>query len=110
MKIGNLLRLHLNIRRELPISKASRMYTGELHVKGIVHIFSLSLKSHINLRILTSGPQVQGCKPVLVTFESFKVGHQKKLKEKVHKKMKNKILKFKKSKEIGPRQNHAHEP
>jgi len=45
IKIGNLLRLHLNIRRELPISKASRMYTG---------------------------PQVQGCKPVLVTFESFK--------------------------------------
>merc|ERR1711971_296565 len=28
IKIGNLLRLHLNIRRELPISKASRMYTG----------------------------------------------------------------------------------
>ena len=33
IKIANLLRLHLNIRRELPISKASRMYTGKSLVK-----------------------------------------------------------------------------
>ena len=30
IKIANLLRLHLNMRREIPISKASRMLTGKL--------------------------------------------------------------------------------
>ena len=56
IKISNLLRLHMNIRREVPISKASRMYTGR------------------STGELTTcpGPHVQGCRPVLVTFECFK--------------------------------------
>ena len=42
----------------MPISKASRMYTGT--------------KKEKESGYLVAGPQVQGCRPVLVTFESFK--------------------------------------
>ena len=44
----------MNMRREVPISKASRMYTGDPGTPP------------------RPGPHVQGCRPVLVTFESFK--------------------------------------
>ncbi|XP_023322484.1 uncharacterized protein LOC111696926 [Eurytemora carolleeae] len=44
-KIVSLLKQDLNIRRDLPIVKATRIYTG---------------------------PEVQGTRPVLVTFENFK--------------------------------------
>ncbi len=41
----SVFRDHLGIRREIPVSKASRVFTG---------------------------PEVRGCRPVLVAFESFK--------------------------------------
>lgn len=44
-KITTLIKAHVSIKRELPIMKASRVY---------------------------SGPEVRGTRPVLVTFESFK--------------------------------------
>ena len=44
-KITSLIKAHVSIKRELPIMKASRVY---------------------------SGPEVRGTRPVLVTFESFK--------------------------------------
>ncbi|TRY80886.1 hypothetical protein TCAL_04708 [Tigriopus californicus] len=43
--LANLLRDHLNIRREVPIQRATRIHTG---------------------------PEVRGCRPCLVTFETFK--------------------------------------
>jgi len=44
-KVASLIKTHVSIKRELPITKASRVY---------------------------SGPEVRGTRPVLVTFESFK--------------------------------------
>ena len=44
-KIATLIKAHVSIKRELPIMKASRVY---------------------------SGPEVRGTRPVLVTFETFK--------------------------------------
>ena len=44
-KITSLIKAHVSIKREMPITKASRVY---------------------------SGPEVRGTRPVLVTFESFK--------------------------------------
>ena len=44
-KISSLIKAHISIKREMPITKASRVY---------------------------SGPEVRGTRPVLVTFESFK--------------------------------------
>merc|ERR1719277_2791285 len=43
--LSDILRDHLNIRREVPIARATRIHTG---------------------------PEVRGCRPVLVTFETFK--------------------------------------
>ena len=40
-----MIKAHISIKREMPITKASRVY---------------------------SGPEVRGTRPVLVTFESFK--------------------------------------
>ena len=62
IKISNLLRLHLNIRREIPISKASRMLTGRYLIRFVSSFFTNQ----------PSGPHVHGCRPTLVTFESFK--------------------------------------
>jgi len=45
VRISNIFRDNLNIRRDVPVLKASRVHTG---------------------------PEVRGCRPVLVTFETFK--------------------------------------
>lgn len=45
IRITNIFRDHLNIRRDVPITRAARVHTG---------------------------PEVRGCRPVLVTFETFK--------------------------------------
>ena len=44
-RIANIFRDHLNIRRDIPVQRATRVHTG---------------------------PEVRGCRPVLVTFETFK--------------------------------------
>ena len=44
-RIANIFRDHLNIRRDIPVQRATRIHTG---------------------------PEVRGCRPVLVTFETFK--------------------------------------
>jgi len=45
VRITNIFRDNLNIRRDVPVTKATRVHTG---------------------------PEVRGCRPVLVTFETFK--------------------------------------
>ena len=60
-KIANLLKLRLNIRREIPILRASRMLTGSVFVR-----IQNSFYVH------SPGPRVHGCRPALVTFETFK--------------------------------------
>merc|ERR1719323_1782594 len=44
-RIANIFRDHLNIRRDIPVQRATRIHTG---------------------------PEVRGCRPVLVTFETVK--------------------------------------
>ena len=44
-RIVNVFRDNLNIRRDVPVTRANRIHTG---------------------------PEVRGCRPVLVTFETFK--------------------------------------
>ena len=44
-KVKDLLRAHLKVARDVGVQSVSRLYTG---------------------------PEVQGCRPVLVTFENFK--------------------------------------
>ena len=62
IKISNLLKMRLNMRREIPVAKASRMMTGKKR-------FGISVEKNC---FTVAGPLVQGCRPVLVTFESFK--------------------------------------
>lgn len=61
--VNNLLRDNLNIRREIPVSKANRIYTGTIFYTGKLGV--------IKFRCFL-GPEVRGVRPVLVSFESFK--------------------------------------
>ena len=61
LKVSNLIKAHVSIKRELPISKASRVYSGR----------SQWSNNFVDQEYI-SGPEVRGTRPVLVTFESFK--------------------------------------
>ena len=70
--LSDILRDHLNIRREVPIARATRIHTGpclfECDFKGL----SPGLSPGLCFVTCSSGPEVRGCRPVLVTFETFK--------------------------------------
>ena len=63
-KISNLLKLRLNIRRDIPLVRASRMLTGTYIIVQRKHLKSI--------KNIWPGPRVHGCRPSLVTFETFK--------------------------------------
>ncbi len=62
--VANTLRDHLNIRREVPIVRANRILTGVLQTK--------TKNEKTSGKFFLLGPEVRGCRPVLVTFETFK--------------------------------------
>ena len=66
-KIFNLLKLRLNIRREIPILRASRMLTGNSKCTYILILYIFLIK-----KFFDPGPRVHNCRPALVTFETFR--------------------------------------
>ena len=61
-KVARLVKANINIKREMPISKSSRVFSGNKLKRTIINMCMF----HV------SGPEVKGTRPVLVTFESFK--------------------------------------
>ena len=53
----------LSLRRDIVISKAARIQTGntDTYLK----------RASTELKIISTGPDVGGCRPVVVTFEEF---------------------------------------
>jgi hypothetical protein len=57
--VARLVKANVNIKREMPITKSSRIYSGKRVCDD-------------GRQQTCAGPEVRGTRPVLVTFESFK--------------------------------------
>ena len=64
----DLFRYSLGITRQIPLKKVNELIKMFGKLFFLICIFFQSAR-------LTTGPEIRGCRPILVTFHNFKVGN-----------------------------------
>ena len=64
----DLFRYSLGITRQIPLKKVNELIKMFGKLFFLICIFFQSAR-------LTTGPEIRGCRPILVTFQNFKVGN-----------------------------------